>query len=93
MKSLEQVKDQVANRMGFASWKRFCLFCKPTPEIVDEVAKLYANRKLDEAAEKATLAIERGGKLILRKQLAYFADDMDHVEVDKQSILSLKDKV
>ncbi|MNK65791.1 hypothetical protein D3C87_850940 [compost metagenome] len=93
MTTLEKIKDQVANRMGFSNWKRFVLFCKPTPEIVDEVAKLYANQKLDEAAEKATLAIERDGKPILRNQLAYFADDMDHVEVDKQSILSLKDKV
>jgi len=40
--TLQQVKDQVAQRMGFGNWKRFEQFVKPTSAIVDEVAKLYA---------------------------------------------------
>ncbi|GGG97485.1 hypothetical protein [Pedobacter zeae] len=48
--------------------------------ILEDYAKLYANQKLDEAAEKAnitTTSIFFGNKPV----------------VDKQSILSLKDKV
>lgn len=61
-------------------------------EIVEEV-KLYAleacKESLRNASEKATLLIEVHETQSIRKgQLAYIADENDHFEVDKQSILS-----
>lgn len=63
-------------------------------ELEVEATKLYASEKVKEAlqlaAERATLAIERDGEQLSVKQLAYFAKEMDHVEVYKAGILNLE---
>lgn len=48
MKTLQECKNQVAQRMGFSNWKRFEQYVKPTSDIVDEVATLYAEEKVKE---------------------------------------------
>jgi len=55
--------------------------------------KLYAEQAIDAAADKAYLKIERHNKHIMKGNYAYFADDMDHVEVDQESILKIKDQL
>lgn len=82
MKTLYEVKQKIANELGFSDWLQMqridpesCL------EKVDEVAKIYANAKLDEAAEKATT--------IHYKQ----SNGNINSAVNKESILSLKDKI
>lgn len=86
--TLEQIKDIVANRQGFTNWKRFILFCKPTPAIVDEIAKLYANQKLDEAKSKSFIFSEG---TFDEEDKSFKTIDVSVVEV---SVLdSLKDKV
>lgn len=58
-----------------------------------EIAKQYADQKLDEAAENVTLKIERNGKQIFKGNYAFIAEDMDHIQIDKQSILKLKNQI
>lgn len=62
-------------------------------ELHGEAATLYAIEKVKEAlklaAERVSLKIRRHNEQILKGNYAYFADDMDHVEIDKDSILSL----
>lgn len=81
MESLVKIKDQVAQRMGFCNWKRFISFVNPTDDIVDEVARLYANDKLDQAS------------IFAQTKLKSEPYEGWQVIIDKQSILNLKDKV
>ena len=87
-KTLQQIKDQVAQRMGFGNWKRFEQFVKPTSAIVDEVSILYANDKLDEAKHNVSL----------RETNVYTTPDTDTgfsqgIEAAIETIDSLKDKI
>lgn len=57
MKTLDQVKDEVAKEFGYSSFEQFddrstFGYDHNTPKIIDLIAKLYANAKLEEAAER-----------------------------------------
>lgn len=60
--------------------------------IMKEYAKEVARESLKNAAENATLLIERFDKekVFSTGCIAYIADEGDHFEVDKESILSDK---
>jgi hypothetical protein len=68
---------------------------------VEEAMQDYAHERVKQAvslalqiaADRSTLKIERDEIRILKGNKAYLADDMDHVEVDPESILSLEQEV
>jgi len=99
MKTLQECKNEVT--MDYFNVEFYVAIAMADEDdlyrIVNEVAKLYATEKVKEAlrlaAERATLKIERDSKQVLKGSYAYFADDMDHVEIDKKSILSLESEL
>ena len=98
MKALQETKDVLAKSYGYHDWKDFIdLLRKSAPAdklfimdgMVDKVAKHYAEEVLKVAAEKATMTIEKEGVFIAEKQIGWIANDGDHIEINKQSILNL----
>ena len=98
MKTLEEIKKEVRKNFdvidgwnvgGDTSDERF----------IDQVAKRYANEKLDEAAEKATIWIESEINGTEFKSVEYDINPKSEMEmtetvcVFKYSILRLKDEV
>ncbi len=100
MKTLEQIKDEVARKKGFSDWKdllKYQLNLGLISRDMDEAAKLYANAKLEEAAER--LKHSDGGRYGCTygdtehdSISAYFGYNEAIVDA-KQSIINLKDKV
>lgn len=96
----EQAKDHVAKKLGYKSYEDYnseLLVTINRHDFNREVVRQYATEKVKEAlrlaAERATLKIERDSKQVLKGNYAYFANDMDHVEVNKESILSLQSEL
>lgn len=85
MKTIENCKKEIMLRYAHPSWEAVCVSLKYLPpkviqSVIDDLAIMYANAKLDEASEKASYTtIDKG-------------DEGYEVVIDKHSILSLKDK-
>lgn len=50
---LQEIKDEYARSIGYDDYKNYRMVSPGDPQ-VDEIAKLYAKAKLEEAAENAT---------------------------------------
>jgi len=93
--TLQQCKDQIAQRMGFKNWKRFETYVKPTSAIVDEVAILFASEKIKEAlqvaAKDARICMDRSFPEPHKLQIASYSDGVGtRFSIDKDSILALE---
>jgi len=88
---MKTIQEIVINK-GLACEYGYNLEVVPYADVV-KYMKLYAEQAIDAAADKAYLKIERHNKHIMKGNYAYFADDMDHVEVDNQSILKIKEEL
>ena len=91
MKTYQEIKDEVAKELYDSTFIQSLNFLpeKHAIEMMDKVAKRYAEEALKEAAEKVTLTISHKGKILATKQLGWIAEDGDHSEVNKQSILNI----
>lgn len=98
MKTLEEIKDEVVKKYGFKNFDAFIVDQNDNysisyiDEVINEIAKLYANAKLEESAECANLR-----RFCMN---SHKTDNVDGITigacnytVNKQSILNLKDKV
>lgn len=93
MKALSEIKDEVAEAAGYKNWDflmyTFAGFGAHVQPYTDEVANRYAEEALKEAAEKATMIISYKGKILSTKHIGWIANDGDHSEIDKSSILNI----
>ena len=90
MKTLAEIKDEVAYYHDYKNWAEVDGdFGRNDYFMIDEVAKRYAEEALREAAKKATMIINRKGKILSTKYIAWIANDGDHSEIDKSSILNI----
>jgi|GEM_PF-2864940 len=100
---LQHIKDEVAMEYGWRNWLEYenLLQYSDTPDVrdislIDEVIDRYTIVMCDEqnkeCAVNATLLIERvnKSKAFRTGQTDYFAEEDDHIEVDRLSILNTK---
>lgn len=89
MKTLEQIKDEVAKEFGYSDFHNSTFYRKTDVKICDEIAKRYAREvaqaSLEKAAEKAKL------KLIFTSEQFATNDkwqlpDGELIVLDKESI-------
>lgn len=81
MKTFDQISEEVAKEKGYDNFNHFDqTFPKSSKEIFKEIAKRYAEQALDEAAENAQLKVKR-------------IAGNNRYSIDKQSILSIKEKL
>ncbi|WP_454060123.1 hypothetical protein [Elizabethkingia ursingii] len=94
MKTLEQIKDEVAEELGHITWSNMIhLYGSVQTSIVDKVSKLYAREvaqaSLDKAAENAELYYCNNIHSLKRHQDTYLETDPGwYVALDKQSIIN-----
>lgn len=77
MKTLLNVKDEVAQEFGYGDWDESYLWDDVTNSMIDEVAKRYAAEAIQEAADRA------------RTKKTGNSGSYYDASVDKQSILNL----
>ena len=73
MKTITEIKDEIAKSEGFRDWRNYYLYCSAsTDEVISMIAIAFAAEALKEASERANL--EPNGMAL---------------QVDKQSILDI----
>lgn len=78
MKTLDQIKDDLAHEYGFKTWRDMYLYTLISADkLIDEVAKRYAAEAIQEAADRA------------RTKKTGNSGSYYDASVDKQSILNL----
>ena len=93
MKTLQQVKEDVAKTIGFKSWEDYRNKYIISERALERVAKLYAEQFIDAAAEVVKLREMTEAEMI--------EGDADCIEnhmgimftINKEAILSLKDQL
>lgn len=99
-KTLKQIKDEVAKMAGYEDWLEVpeqALFKIKNvligyDELVDIVIKKFANCKLEQAAESANM-IYHCGHTKQNTQTKHHQMGADNLQVNKQSILNLREEV
>lgn len=104
MKTLEQIKDEVAKGIGYSDYEgmasvTFGVANKVIRSLIDEVSKMYAQQ----VAEKALADAAENAKLVLRQynelgevsegdlgQEITTENDKEYVGINKDSILNTK---
>ena len=91
MKTYQEIKDEVAKELYDSTFIQSLNFLheRHVIEMMEIVSKRYAEEALKEAAKKATMIISHKNKILATKQLGWIANDGDHSEVDKSSILNI----
>lgn len=88
MKTLQQIKEEVARDYGWESWTSCCAYDFVTITMIDEVSKRYAKetamQALKNAAANSTLEDEDGRE---RGESVYDYYD-NRVSISKESILN-----
>ncbi|AQX00461.1 hypothetical protein [Elizabethkingia anophelis] len=94
MKTLEQIKDEVAKDFGYESFEKFddkstFYYDHKTPKIIDEISKRYAlevaQASLEKAAENANIKYHDGHNK-LYKAVKHVQIGADNIQIDKESI-------
>lgn len=90
MKTLDEIKDEVAKENGFVNWDNLCFvwagFMKQTERFMDIVAKRYAKEALYDAAENATASV-------VYVDPYDYSKGIEGAEVDKESITNTEIKL
>ena len=93
MKTLNEIKNELANQFGYVDWSQFqrAYTCFPQ-QYHDMVAMLYAEQAIDAAAEQAELTNQPTFEQI---QNCMTIEDGygESYGVDKQSILKIKEEL
>ncbi|MCT3917522.1 hypothetical protein HZQ04_15785 [Elizabethkingia anophelis] len=94
MKTLEQIKDEVAKDFGYESFEKFddkstFYYDHKTPKIIDEISKRYAREvaqaSLEKAVENSILKLTfRSGKIATNP--TWKMPDGELIELQKSSI-------
>jgi len=97
MKTFDQIAEEVARKKGYDNFNHFDqTFPKSSKEVCKEAAKRYAEQALDEAAKNAkTLKSEVGCSNWCGSDYCSpsCANARTVHSIDKQSILSIKEKL
>ncbi|MVW93668.1 hypothetical protein FCL53_17030 [Elizabethkingia meningoseptica] len=89
MKTLDQIKDEVAKEFGYSSFENSIFYGEIDIRIIDEVAKRYAREvaqaSLEKAAENANIKYHDGHNK-LYKAVKHVQIGADNIQIDKESI-------
>lgn len=68
-----------------------CTYCNYGKYLLTDIKELVISACAEQrqlCADNATMTVERSDNKIFKGQLAWIAEDNDHLEIDKQSILN-----